>query len=148
MLDEGGARPPEFFAAEIKKRAPAFGLILEPRPAAIFARQIRESDVELNVSQHHRLTEVDPTARHVDHVYYLAAAAPARAVARAIQETRAEDRITVLPLNEKPVANAQEVTTEFGGAVSIDLTGTDPEGQPLHHTFGISATRMPRDCAA
>ena len=37
-------------------------------------------------------------ARHVDHVYYLAEPAPARAVARAIAETRAESRITVLPL--------------------------------------------------
>jgi len=44
VLDEGGARPPEFFAAEIKKRAPAFGLILEPRPAARLARYLVELD--------------------------------------------------------------------------------------------------------
>ena len=35
-------------------------------------------------------------------VYYLAADGPARAVGRAIDESRAQDRITVLPLSDAP----------------------------------------------
>jgi hypothetical protein len=42
-------------------------------------------------------------ARHVDAVYYLAAPAAARGLDRAIAETRAQERITVLALNDAPV---------------------------------------------
>ena len=47
-----------------------------------------------------RICNAYARARHVDHVYYLAEAAPARAVARAVAETRAASRITVLALGD------------------------------------------------
>ncbi len=51
-------------------------------------------------------------ARHVDAVYYLANAKPALTVGRAVRRTRAEDRITVLPLGE----TAEVVRLERGAA--------------------------------
>ena len=39
-------------------------------------------------------------ARHVDAVYYLASSPAARAVSRAAQKTRAEDRLKILPLGQ------------------------------------------------
>jgi hypothetical protein len=39
-------------------------------------------------------------ARDIDHVYYLAPSPVARALTRAIAETRSEDRVTVLPLGD------------------------------------------------
>jgi len=58
-------------------------------------------EIELSIKAPRRLAAICrgwARARHVSHVYYLAESAPARAVSRAIAETRAEDRITVLPL--------------------------------------------------
>ncbi len=58
-------------------------------------------EIELSIKAPRRLAAICrgwARARHVSHVYYLAEAAPARAVSRAIAETRAGDRITVLPL--------------------------------------------------
>jgi hypothetical protein len=58
-------------------------------------------EIELSIKAPRRLAAICrgwARARHVGHVYYLAESAPARAVSRAIAETRAEDRITVLPL--------------------------------------------------
>ncbi len=40
-------------------------------------------------------------ARHVHVVYYLASEAAARAVGRAVRETRAEDRVRILPLGQE-----------------------------------------------
>jgi hypothetical protein len=60
-------------------------------------------EIELSVKAPRRLAAICrgwARARHVSHVYYLADAAPARAVSRAIAETRAQDRITVLPLGD------------------------------------------------
>jgi 16S rRNA (guanine527-N7)-methyltransferase len=44
-LPEAGARPPEFFAAEIQKQIPAFGLSLDPPRVAILARYLAELDL-------------------------------------------------------------------------------------------------------
>ena len=61
-------------------------------------------EIELSIKAPRRLAAICrgwARARHVSHVYYLADSAPARAVSRAIAETRAEDRITVLPLGTR-----------------------------------------------
>jgi hypothetical protein len=60
-------------------------------------------EIELSIKAPRRLGAICRAwarARHVSHVYYLADAAPARAVSRAIAETRAGDRITVFPLQD------------------------------------------------
>jgi VCBS repeat-containing protein len=43
--------------------------------------------------------------------------------------------ITVSPVNDRPVANAQSVVTDEDRAVPIVLTGSDPEGDPLTFTL-------------
>jgi len=58
-------------------------------------------EIELSIKAPRRLAGICrgwARARHVSHVYYFATPAVARAVDRAIVETRAEDRITVLPI--------------------------------------------------
>jgi hypothetical protein len=58
-------------------------------------------EVELSVKAPRRLAGICrgyARARHVERVYYLAASAPARAVNRAVAETRAQDRVSVLAL--------------------------------------------------
>jgi hypothetical protein len=60
-------------------------------------------EIELSIKAPRRLAAICrgwARARHVSHVYYLADAAPARAVSRAIAETRAGDRVTVFPLQD------------------------------------------------
>lgn len=60
-------------------------------------------EIELSVKARRRLEQICrgyARARHLHHVYYLATPAAARAVTRAITDTRAEDRITVLPLGD------------------------------------------------
>jgi hypothetical protein len=60
-------------------------------------------EVELSVKAPRRLAAICrgyARARHLDHVYYLAIPAAARAVARGVAETRSEDRITVLALSD------------------------------------------------
>jgi hypothetical protein len=60
-------------------------------------------EVELSVKAPRRLAAICrgyARARHLDRVYYLASPPAARAVARAIEETRAQDRITVLSLDD------------------------------------------------
>jgi hypothetical protein len=60
-------------------------------------------EVELSVKAPRRLAAICrgyARARHLERVYYLAAPPAARAVSRAVAETRAEDRITVLPLGD------------------------------------------------
>jgi 16S rRNA (guanine527-N7)-methyltransferase len=44
-LPEAGARPPEFFAAEIEKQIPAFGLSLDPPRVELLARYLAELDL-------------------------------------------------------------------------------------------------------
>jgi hypothetical protein len=56
-------------------------------------------EVELSVKAPRRLQAICrgyARARHIGHVYYLANRAAARAVSRAVADTRAQDRITVL----------------------------------------------------
>jgi len=60
-------------------------------------------EIELSIKAPRRLAAICrgwARARHVSHVYYLAEPAPARAVIRAIAETRAENHITVLGLGD------------------------------------------------
>jgi hypothetical protein len=60
-------------------------------------------EVELSVKATRRLQAICRAyarARHIHHIYYLAEPAAARAVSRAVEQTRAGDRITVLPLQE------------------------------------------------
>jgi hypothetical protein len=60
-------------------------------------------EVELSVKAPRRLTRICrgyARARHIDRVYYLAAPAPARALARALAVVRAEDRVTILGLGD------------------------------------------------
>ena len=45
MLPEAGARPPEFFAAEIETQVPAFGLSLDQDRVALLARYLAERDL-------------------------------------------------------------------------------------------------------
>lgn len=45
MLEEAGARAPEFFGAEIEKRVPAFGLSLEQPEVSRLARYLAELDL-------------------------------------------------------------------------------------------------------
>jgi hypothetical protein len=45
--------------------------------------------------------------------------------------------VTVTPVNDGPVANAQSVETDEDTAVPVVLTGSDPEGDPL--TFAVVA---------
>lgn len=74
-------------------------------------------EVELSVKAPRRLAGICrgyARARHIDRVYYLATPAAARAVARAVVETRAQDRITVLAL-----ADVQSlVAIEYGEATN------------------------------
>jgi len=60
-------------------------------------------EVELSVKAPRRLAAICRAwarARHISAVYYIAPPAVARAVERAIAETRSEDRIVVLPIDE------------------------------------------------
>jgi hypothetical protein len=60
-------------------------------------------EVELSVKASARLVAICRgwgRSRHVRRVFYLAAPAAERAVRRAVQETRTEDRVIVLPLTE------------------------------------------------
>ncbi len=45
MLPEAEAQPPEFFAAEIEKQTPAWGLSLDPSRVALLARYLAELDL-------------------------------------------------------------------------------------------------------
>jgi len=66
-------------------------------------------EVELSVKAPRRLAAICRAwarARHISAVYYLATPAAARAVQRAISETRAEDRIVVLPLGDPEALSA------------------------------------------
>jgi hypothetical protein len=72
-------------------------------------------EVELSVKARSRLLVICrgwTRARHVDAVYYLATAAAAGAVARAVAQTRAGDRVAVLALGD----GRELVARELGGA--------------------------------
>jgi len=45
VLPEAEAQPPEFFAAEIEKQTPAYGLSLDPSRIALLARYLAELDL-------------------------------------------------------------------------------------------------------
>lgn len=49
--------------------------------------------------------------------------------------------ITVLPVNDPPVANAQSVTTNEDTAVSGTLSGSDPENSPLTYLIVSQGTK-------
>jgi hypothetical protein len=66
-------------------------------------------EVELSIKAPRRLAAICRAwarARHISGVYYLAAPAVARAVERAIAETRSEDRIVVLPIDQPAALDA------------------------------------------
>jgi hypothetical protein len=72
-------------------------------------------EVELSIKSPRRLQAICRAyarARHLDHVYYLATAPAARAVSRAVDETRAGERITVLALED--VAGLVAAETHVG----------------------------------
>ena len=74
-------------------------------------------EVELSVKAPRRLAAICrgyARARHIDTVYYLAARAPALALSRAIKDTRAEERITVLPLADTDTLAAVEREARHG----------------------------------
>lgn len=69
-------------------------------------------EVELSVKAAGRLAAIArgyARARHLHHVYYLATPQAARAVHRAITETRSTERITVLPLDGTHALAAAEL---------------------------------------
>jgi hypothetical protein len=66
-------------------------------------------EVELSIKAPRRLASICRAwarARHISAVYYLAPPAVARAVERAIAETRSEDRIVVLPIDQPAALDA------------------------------------------
>jgi hypothetical protein len=66
-------------------------------------------EVELSIKAPRRLAAICTAwarARHISAVYYLAPSAVARAVERAIAETRSEDRIVVLPIDQPQALDA------------------------------------------
>ncbi len=68
-------------------------------------------EVELSVKARARLHSICTgwaRARHLSHVHYLAAPAAAGAVLRAVHETRAQERITVLALDDTAALAAAE----------------------------------------
>ena len=67
-------------------------------------------EVELSIKSASRLAAICrgwARARHIDRVYYLAAPGPGRAVQRAVNATRATDRVRVLGLNDVPSLAAE-----------------------------------------
>ena len=73
--------------------------------------QVFAVEVELSVKARARLEAICTgwaRARHLRHVYYLAAPAAAGAVLRAVHETRSQDRITVLALDDTAALAAAE----------------------------------------
>jgi len=76
-------------------------------------------EIELSVKAPRRLAAICrgwARARHVSQVYYLATPPAARAVTRAVAETRSEDRITVLALADIGTLTATELN-EAGNAL-------------------------------
>jgi hypothetical protein len=76
-------------------------------------------EIELSVKAPRRLQAICRAyarARHLSHAYYVATPPAARAVARAVAETRSEDRITVLALADVDALSAAE-TKEAGNAL-------------------------------
>jgi hypothetical protein len=74
-------------------------------------------EVELSIKASRRLQSICrgyARARHLDRVYYLATAPAARAVARAVDEVRAQERIAVLALDD--VAGMLAAEREVGDA--------------------------------
>jgi hypothetical protein len=72
-------------------------------------------EVELSVKSPRRLQAICRAyarARHLDHVHYLATSPVARAVTRAVAETRSQERITVLALGD--VAGLAAAETRVG----------------------------------
>jgi hypothetical protein len=76
-------------------------------------------EIELSVKAPRRLQAICrgyARARHLSHTYYVAAPPAARAVARAVAETRSQDRITVLALADVDALAAAELR-EVGNAL-------------------------------
>ena len=83
-------------------------------------------EVELSVKAPRRLAAICRSwarARHISAVYYLAPPAVARAVERAIAETRSEDRIVVLPIDEP---HALDAIYELEACTCLDDVLVDP----------------------
>jgi hypothetical protein len=74
-------------------------------------------EVELSVKALARLAQICRAwtrARHVDHVYYLATPKAERAVRRAVRSIKAEDFVTVLPLDGVASLAAREMEPRVG----------------------------------
>jgi hypothetical protein len=70
-------------------------------------------EIELSTKSASRLAAICrgwARARHIDTVYYLAAAGPERAVKRAVQATKATERVIVLGLHDIPTLAAKQCT--------------------------------------
>jgi hypothetical protein len=87
-------------------------------------------------------------ARHVDHVYYLASAGPGRGVSRVVQGLKADDRITVLELDdvtgiaERELAREREPRHERGSRREPGgerALAREPESQELWQFPGDDA---------
>jgi hypothetical protein len=81
-------------------------------------RRVLAVEIELSVKAPRRLQAICrgyARARHISQVYYLANRVSARAVGRAVADTRAQDRITVLALEDTSSLIAAE-TGEAGRA--------------------------------
>ena len=77
-------------------------------------------EIELSVKAPRRLQAICRAyarARHLDHTYYLATPPAARAVARAVDETRSQDRVTVLALDD--VASLVAAERREAGRVAL-----------------------------
>jgi hypothetical protein len=81
------------------------------------AGRVLTVEIELSIKAPARLAAICrgwARARHIDRVYYLAAPTVEGALARAIRETRAEDRITVLALRDTAALAAAAEREEAG----------------------------------
>jgi hypothetical protein len=75
-------------------------------------RRVLAVEVELSVKAPRRLQAICRAyarTRHISHVYYLATRPAARAVSRAVVDTRAHDRITVLAVEDAAALVAAEI---------------------------------------
>jgi hypothetical protein len=107
------ADTPQLVASAKLGELPGGGLALHRPDLALVSPDGRTVavEVELSVKAARRLQAICrgyARARHVDHVYYLASRSAARAVTRAVEGTRSEDRITVLALEDTDALIAAE----------------------------------------
>jgi hypothetical protein len=91
-------------------------------------RRVVAVEVELSIKAHRRLLAMCrgyTRARHINHVYYLANSAAGRAVTRAVEQTRAQDRITVLGLGEISDLAEREARADHESTATYPGSGHD-----------------------